>query len=219
MRLADTVKNFFARRSYILSRHDSAHRAKWMREVLQIRSERTLLLSAGEACQILSAITATAHLPGDIAELGVAYGASAKLIATHADTRTVHLFDTFAGLPAPAEGDSEKFRAGDFKSQLDSVKTYLTGLNCHFYQGLFPATAGPVSASRFSFVHLDVDLYESTRAGLEFFYPRMTPGGIIISHDFLSADGVNRAFEEFFEDKPERPIELISGYQCMVVKL
>ena len=68
-------------------------------------------------------------------------------------------------------------------------------------------------------MHLDVDLYESTRAGLEFFYPRMTPGGIIISHDYLSADGVNRAFQEIFASKPERPLELVSGYQCMIVKL
>ncbi len=219
MRLADIIKNAFARRFFLLSRHDVGHRADWMQEVLRVGSERVLLLSPGEACQIMSAIEATAQLQGDIAELGVAYGASAKLIASHAGPRTVHLFDTFDGLPAPSKGDSKKFQPGDFRSQLENVQAYLAGLNCRFYPGLFPGTAGPVSGNQFSFVHLDVDLYESTRAGLEFFYPRMARGGILISHDYLSAEGVTRTFQEFFADKPERPLELVSGYQCMIVKL
>ncbi len=219
MRIADAIKNGFARRGFLLSRYDTPHRAKWMREVSKIASERVLLLSHGEACQILSALEATAHLGGDIAELGVAYGASAKLIAGHAGGRPVHLFDTFEGLPAPVSGDSAKFQSGDFLSQIDGVKDYLGGLNCLFYKGVFPETAGPLADRTFSFVHLDVDLYESTRAGLEFFYPRLARGGILISHDYLSAAGVNRAFQEFFAEKPERALELISGYQCMIVKL
>jgi O-methyltransferase len=67
-------------------------------------------------------------------------------------------------------------------------------------------------------VHLDADLYESTMAGLEFFYPRMPPGAILICHDYLSSEGVNAAFGEFFADKPEPVIEL-TGYQCLVVKV
>jgi hypothetical protein len=46
----------------------------------------------------------------------------------------------------------------------------------------------------------------------------MNPGGIIITHDYGWAAGVDQAFAEFFADKPEEPIELI-GYQAMVVKL
>jgi O-methyltransferase len=219
MRVADRVKNAFAHRGYLLSRHNAGHRAQWMQEVSRVASERVLLLSHGEACQILGALEASAHLPGDIAEFGVAYGASAKLIASHAGTRVVHLFDTFDGLPAPVQGDDSKFQAGDFRSQMESVQAYLAGLNCRFHKGLFPTSAAPLARNIFSFVHLDVDLYESTRAGLEFFYPRLTRGGLLISHDYLSAEGVNRAFQEFFADKPERPLELAAGYQCMIVKL
>jgi hypothetical protein len=63
-----------------------------------------------------------------------------------------------------------------------------------------------------------VDLYESTLSCLRFFYPRLSPGGILISHDYLTAEGVNAAFREFFAGKPEPVIEL-TGYQCMIVKL
>ncbi len=90
--------------------------------------------------------------------------------------------------------------------------------NVQYYPGLFPATAGAVAACRFSFVHLDVDLYESTRAALEFFYPLMSSGAIIISHDYVIANGVRKAFDEFFEHKAETVLEL-TGNQCLVVKL
>jgi len=101
---------------------------------------------------------------------------------------------------------------------MEDVRKYVGGLQTHFYRGLFPSTAGPVESKKFSFVHLDVDLYESTRDSLKFFYPRLSPGGILISHDFVSSDGVDAAFREFFADKPEPVIEL-TGYQCMFVKL
>ena len=66
------------------------------------------------------------------------------LIASHAGTRVVHLFDTFDGLPAPAQGDNSKFQAGDFRSQMESVQAYLAGLNCRFHKGLFPDSAAPL---------------------------------------------------------------------------
>jgi hypothetical protein len=46
----------------------------------------------------------------------------------------------------------------------------------------------------------------------------MTPGGVILSHDYSILAGVKQAFEEFLADKPERPIELPST-QCMLIKL
>jgi predicted O-methyltransferase YrrM len=212
------LKKQAARQGYLLSRYQTAHRAEWLRDILRTSDERILLLDYGEAAQILSALRATAHLPGDIAELGVAWGASARLIAANASGRTVHLFDTFGGLPKPSAVDSAKFAEGDFNSQLQDVQQYLSGYDCRFYKGFFPQTAAPLAEAQFSFVHLDVDIYESTLAGLEFFFPRLVRGGILISHDFLSADGVDRAMSEFFADKAERPIELAAGYQCMIVK-
>jgi hypothetical protein len=130
----------------------------------------------------------------------------------------LHLFDTFEGLPrVDAQKDSAKFLEGDFRGDLSYVRDYVGGDRVCYHKGLFPATASAVEDRTFAFVHLDVDLYQSTLDGLKFFFPRMARGGIIISHDYLSAEGVNLAFKEFFEDKPEPVIEL-SGYQCMVVK-
>ena len=82
----------------------------------------------------------------------------------------------------------------------------------------FPDTGAALTDERFSFVHLDVDIYESTIGSLEWFYPRMLRGGIIISHDFMTAAGPRKAFTEFFERLPEPLIEL-PGNQGMIVKV
>jgi len=67
-------------------------------------------------------------------------------------------------------------------------------------------------------VHLDADLYESTLAAFQLFYRRLSPGGIMLCHDYPSASGVVKALEESFRDKPDAVVEL-TGYQAMIVKL
>jgi len=171
-----------------------------------------------EACQIMSLIEAVKNIPGDMAELGVASGASARMIAERDPARTLHLFDTFDGLPTPTKNDSERFRQGQYQYSLQQVQQYLQGDKFRFYQGLFPGSAKDLDNVRFAFVHLDGDLYESTKAGLEWFYGRMNKGAILICHDYDTSEGVNRAFEEFFVDKPEPYFDLV-GSQCMFVKL
>jgi hypothetical protein len=49
--------------------------------VQHVAEERMLLLSHGEACRLLACLDTTDRIAGDVAELGVAYGASAKLLS------------------------------------------------------------------------------------------------------------------------------------------
>lgn len=178
----------------------------------------TQTMGVDEAYVIHAAVLATAKLRGDIAEVGVFRGGTAKVICQAKGERPLHLFDTFEGLPAPGEIDTA-FQQGQYACSLENVREYLRGFpGVLFYKGYFPGTAGPVEDRRFSLVHLDVDLYTSTLQALEFFYPRMEPGGIIISHDYVEFAGVRNAFDEFFEHKPETVLEL-SGNQCVVTKL
>ncbi len=79
-------------------------------------------------------------------------------------------------------------------------------------------TGAAVADLKFSFVHLDVDLYESTLSALAFFWPRMSSGAIVLSHDYPLLDGVVRAFSEFFRDKIT-PVIPLSGGQCLAVKM
>ena len=126
-------------------------------------------------------------VPGAFAELGVYKGDSANLLHKMDPDREFHLFDTFEGLPEASEHDAVPHRnkANLYACSLKSVKEYLRRYdNVFFHPGLFPDSAQEIPEEEtFSFAHLDVDLYESTLACLAYFYPKMIPGGIILSHD------------------------------------
>jgi hypothetical protein len=200
--------------------YNDPERSKVIDLVRKIKNENEMLLGYNEAYQIFMAVKRTEKINGDIAEVGSYVGGSAKLICEAKGNKKLHLFDTFEGLPDLCHIDNPKqFYKGQFSAQLEEVKNYLKKYqNVHFYKGLFPSTADPVKNKKFSFVHLDLDLYEATLASIKFFYPRMNKGGIMISHDYISAPGVRKAFDDFFKDKPEPIIEM-SGSQCLIVKI
>jgi hypothetical protein len=102
---------------------------------------------------------------------------------------------------------------------LESVQGYLKDFqNVRFYRGFFPESAKELDPNlRFAFVHMDVDLYQSTLDCLKFFYDRMVPGGIMLTHDYSILEGVGKAFREFLVDKPERLVELPTT-QAMIIK-
>ncbi len=56
----------------------------------------------------------------------------------------------------------------------------------------------------FCFVHLDMDLYRPTLAGLRFFYPRLVAGGVMAVHDFFSSSfpNVKKAVCKFADSVP-----------------
>ena len=177
------------------------------------------LLSGNEAFLLYSLARAQRRLGGAMAEVGVYQGSSARILCEAKGACPLHLFDTFAGLPPPAEREAQVLASGQFAAALPAVRTLLEGYpGVHFHAGLFPDSAAPAEDLRFSFVHLDVDLYASTLAGFKFFYPRMLPGGVIVSHDYSMLPGVMQAMKTFLADKPECLIELPTT-QAMLVKL
>lgn len=186
--------------------------------IQQIQKNNGSLMWPTEMFQLYQCASLAKRLPGDFAEVGVYLGRSAKLLCEVKGDKRLHLFDTFEGLPKPEAVDDAALHHQQYAGRFDVVSAYL-GSYTHvaFHRGEFPATAAPVADTSFAFVHLDVDLYRSTLAGLEFFYPRMVEGGMIVSHDYSTLAGVKRAVDEFFSDKTEPVIEL-STSQCLIVK-
>jgi hypothetical protein len=197
----------------------SGHKApETIAALKQARSGAEPLLSNDEMFVLHQLGRAQSALEGDFAEFGVYEGCSARLLCEVKGDRPLHLFDTFGGLPVPNEGEGRVFAAGHFCSTLDRVRAGLAPFrHVQIHPGFFPATARGLEDRRFSLVHLDVDLEESTQAGLEFFYKRMVPGGIIITHDYSIIPGVSNAFRRFLWDKPETIIELPTT-QAMLIK-
>jgi len=168
-------------------------------------------------------------IEGDLAELGVFRGYSARLIHHYLPERKLYLFDTFAGFDErdiKAEAAATGRKAETVAFSQTGVEQALTNIapqngNVEVFAGYFPESVPAfLSARKFAFVHLDADLSEPMMAGLKFFYDRVVPGGFILAHDFNSWPGARKAVAEFFSDKPERPIPMPdkSG-SALIVKL
>jgi hypothetical protein len=147
---------------------------------------------------------------GSLAELGVYQGTTAKLLHTLMPARTLWLFDTFEGFDArdfAGEDDVTRDASRFADTSLDRVLAFLGGSSSiRPCKGYFPDTTSVVPENeRFALVHLDADLFKPTWDALGFFYPRMSPGGFIILHDYGSGawPGIAEAADRFLADKAE----------------
>jgi Macrocin-O-methyltransferase (TylF) len=187
---------------------------------------------------------AAANLPGDFVEAGVWRGGSCMLIAEtllalDASSRRIFLFDTFAGHPQPdAEKDIDIWgnRAIDewqrtrtkeddnhgqwAQASLEEVRANLalTGYPADalvFVKGMVEETMQDVDARhRFALLRLDTDWYESTRAGLEYLYPRLVSGGVLILDDYGHYKGQQLAVDEYFAARKEPILLNRIDYSC-----
>jgi len=128
----------------------------------------------------------------DIAELGVAYGGTIKLINHYFKDTTIYAFDTFEGFAALpkeyTEKEADRWKDWGTKTiEWDKVLEELKQLeNVILKKGIFPDTTIGLENNTYSFVHIDTDIYLSTMVGLEYFYPRMVKGGTIVIDDLFS---------------------------------
>jgi len=145
---------------------------------------------------LLKSAVGQVELPGLFCEFGVYGGETINFIAS-LTPREVHGFDSFEGLP-------KDWRAGDEKStfalrSLPGVRT-----NVRLYKGWFQDTI-PHFRNNYSesiaFLHLDADLYSSTRTVFEMLGDRIVPGTVIQFDEFFNypgwQDGEYKAFSEF----------------------
>jgi predicted O-methyltransferase YrrM len=166
------------------------------------RAQQHSLLGPGKTAQLRRLVRATAGVPGDLAELGVYQGGSALALATaDPSRRTLHLFDTFAGLPAPTGPDAGTgMHEGGLAGDEAAVRALLAGLPVELHRGVFPASTAGLPDRTYSLVHVDGDWYETTAAALDYFWPRLSPGGALVIDDWHWPDtpGVDRAVTERF---------------------
>lgn len=164
------------------------------------------------------------NIPGDFAELGVYQGKSARVIHLLAPDRKLHLFDTFGGFPEKdlktESGEAATYTTKNFADcSVEGVKEYIKGKQTIiFHKGYFPDSAENLQTLKFAFVNIDVDLHNPTKAGLEFFYPRLSPGGIIFIHDYNRKwPGLVKAVDDFVGNIPEVPVQLTDRDSTLMI--
>jgi len=175
------------------------------------------LANSGDVSRLWALILNTKQIlkdgiPGSFAELGLYRGNSAAVLAHYAaqDGRQVYLFDTFEGFAErDMTGVDADKRPSFADTSIDVVKIVIGQPNsqaCVFVKGFFPQSLEALHDDlRFAVVHIDCDLYAPMKAGLEYFYPRLSKGGALILHDYSSMhwDGARTAIDEFCKARGE----------------
>jgi len=163
-------------------------------------------------------------IPGSLAELGVYKGHTSKLIHHMLPDRKLYLFDSFNGFPEQViredfDGEERPQTVNFDNTSKEEVLKYVNGNdNVEVREGIFPETAKGLEQETFAFIHLDADLYQSTLDGLKFFYPRLSPGGCIIVHDYNHDwEGVKKAVDEFSETIPEQFADMPDMYGSVLL--
>ena len=171
----------------------------------------------GRLSCLIKLVDKVEHLKGDIVELGVFEGQTAKVLALAAPTKTVHLFDTFKGIPEKAlsSNDLSKLK-GAFYSPIvheGYVRNALSDCsNVTFHVGLIEETVPVFKVSSLSFIHFDCDTYNGHAIGLKFLWPMLEVGGYCLFHDYACKDcaGVPKAVNEFF-GADSKNLRLVAG--------
>lgn len=173
----------------------------------------------------------TAGLPGHTAECGVYNGSSSWLICRAEEREPLwrhHMFDSFEGLSEPMDVDRPtgdqtfRWKKHDLAVGLERVSRNMGEFRdrVDFHPGWIPERFDEVSDQSFSFVHVDVDLYQPTLDSLKWFYPRMVPGGVLLCDDYgyKSCPGAYQAFNEFISEQPESTVIHLTTGQGLIVK-
>ncbi len=165
-------------------------------------------------------IRLTGDVPGDTAECGVYKGATSYLICeanrlNGRFKRTHHMFDSFEGLSEPLPVDGGHWKKSDLSIAEDVVARNLAAFegSIRFHKGWIPNRFGEVADRNFSFVHIDVDLYQPTLDSIFFFYSRLSHGAVLVCDDYgcTTCPGATKAIDEFLADKPEKMLSLDAG--------
>lgn len=164
-------------------------------------------------------------IEGAIVECGVWKGGSMMAVA---DTllkggdrsRSLYLFDTFEGMSPPTDRDvdvagvtaesllhrADKSEAASVwcHATLDTVKAALGSTNypeekIHFIKGMVEQTIPEFIPEKIALLRLDTDWYESTKHEMEYLFPRLVKGGVLIIDDYGHWQGARKAVDEYFE--------------------
>jgi O-methyltransferase len=171
---------------------------------------------------LLNYFLATLSVRGARAECGAYRGATALLLCHAWRSRQpdfkgagFYLIDSFSGTSASvdqdlipvrgADGATRReafFPAGQSDTSADEVRGYFTDFpEVTICAGWIPQVFTSLPDRDWAFVRLDLTLFEPTLAALEYFYPRLSKGGVITCDGSIFCPGAEKAWEQFCEQR------------------
>jgi len=160
-------------------------------------------------------------IEGHYLEFGVFTGGTIRYMARRIGRRTIHGFDSFEGLPEAWSGFNLGGKAFDREGRLPRVPD-----NVVLHRGYFDASLpkwlnehpGPIA-----FMHLDCDLYSSTKTILKLTAPRLVPGTVILFDEYFNFPNWEqhefKAFQEFVAEHRVKYTYLAFARQQAAVRI
>lgn len=151
-------------------------------------------------------------VPGDYVECGVWRGGMSAAISEIVELdRTIHLFDSFEGLPPAKEIDGKE--AQQWQKNVDSpgyfdnctaeqrfVDEAMKLAKCSsykVYKGWFDQSLSSFDGENIGILRLDGDWYDSILVCMQQLFPRLNEGGIVVLDDYYTWDGCAKAVHDY----------------------
>lgn len=181
---------------------------------------------------------AAAHaiqVDGDFVECGVNRGFLSSAILRYLDwarrDRDFYLLDTFAGIDPEqisederADGvldkNAERLSSGFYTDSVEPVrKNFAEWPRVHIVQGSIPATLDRVPSPRLAYLHIDMNCAPPELAALAHFWPRVSPGGLVLFDDYAYAgfEAQKPALDAFAREQAVEILPLPTG-QGLIIK-
>ncbi len=167
-------------------------------------------------------------LKGDLVECGVNTGILSRAAAYYADFatftgRTLYLMDTFEGIPTSQFTDSEramgldeKYKYGDTFGSVQ--KKFSEFPNVRLIKGRIPESLSQVDSEKIAYLSIDMNAAAPEVAALEYFWPKMVDGAIVVFDDYNWRLHINqkRAIDELARSLGTEVLALPTGQGLLV---
>lgn len=175
----------------------------------------------------------TFQVPGDIVEIGCHAGESSvvlqKIIKEMDDSRQLHVYDSFQGIPQPSSIDKDVYELGDMSASEDKFRENFSRVGLQLpiiHAGWFEETLIESQLpEKIAFGWIDCDIYEASLLALEKIYPLLSSNAVVFFGAFsdpkrdaaittkkvYKSPGIQRATDEFLSNKPEEVSILLTG--------
>jgi hypothetical protein len=156
--------------------------------------------------EVLAFAIGAVKIEGHYLEFGVFTGGTIRFIAGKIGGHIIHGFDSFQGLPDDWSGYNLSRRAFDMRGRLPKVPS-----NVRLHRGWFEDTIRPwlhENPGPVAFIHIDCDLYASTRTIFTLLAERIVPGTVILFDEYFNYPNWEqhefKAFQEFVTERAVR---------------
>jgi len=133
------------------------------------------------------------NLEGDFVDCGAGFGLFSSAVVSYLDFEKIkknyYLIDSFEGLSKEHSSQDELKRTGDYYSKNppwydEIVERFSNYENIKIIKGYIPDVLSTINIDKVSFLSIDMNTIIPEKEALEYFWPKMVSGGIVVFDDY-----------------------------------